>query len=189
MGDQGRAGLAARERSRARALAVEPIVPIDKSAEAEIGWIVELISEIRSLRSEMGVPPAAQLPLTLVAAERLDRGASSRPGATRSSGSRASRRSSSSRRSPAGSLPIVVRDALAALPLAGIVDIDAEKARLEKEIARERQEIAKVDAKFANADFVARAPEEIVEENRERREASLSRIAKMDAALARLSQI
>ena len=86
-------------------------------------------------------------------------------------------------------MPIVVRDALAALPLAGIVDIAAEKARLDKEIARERQEIAKVDAKLANPDFVARAPEEIVEENRERREASLSRIAKMEAALARLSQI
>jgi valyl-tRNA synthetase len=91
--------------------------------------------------------------------------------------------------SPAGSLPIVVRDALAALPLAGIVDIEAEKARLDKEIARERQEVAKVDAKLANPDFVARAPEAIIAEHHERREASLSRIAKMEAARKRLDQI
>ena len=58
-----------------------------------------------------------------------------------------------------------------------------------KEIARERQEVAKVDAKLANADFVARAPEEIVAEHQERREAALSRIAKLEAARARLSQI
>ncbi len=55
---------------RAGALALGPWpsseCPIDKTAEAEIGWVVELISEIRSVRSEMGVPPAAQLPLTLV---------------------------------------------------------------------------------------------------------------------------
>jgi valyl-tRNA synthetase len=90
---------------------------------------------------------------------------------------------------PAGSLPIVVRDALAALPLAGIVDIEAEKSRLDKEIARQRQEIAKVDAKLANPDFVARAPEEIIAEHHERREASLSRIAKMEAARSRLDRI
>ena len=90
---------------------------------------------------------------------------------------------------PAGSLPIVVRDALAALPLAGVVDIEAEKARLDKEIARERLEIAKVDAKLANPDFVARAPEAIIAEHHERREASLSRIAKMEAARRRLDQI
>ena len=90
---------------------------------------------------------------------------------------------------PSGSLPIVVRDTLIALPLAGMVDIESEKARLDKDIAREVQEVAKVDAKLSNADFVARAPEEIVAENHERREASLSRIAKMEAARERLNKI
>ena len=90
---------------------------------------------------------------------------------------------------PAGAAPIVVRDVVAALPLAGIVDIAAETARLEKEIAKERAEIAKVDAKLGNADFLVRAPDEVVEENRERREASLARIVKMEAALERLKRI
>ena len=83
---------------------------------------------------------------------------------------------------PPGSLAILVRDAQAALPLAGLVDFAAERARLDKEIAKERAEIAKVDVKLDNADFLFRAPEEIVEENRERREAALARIAKLEAA-------
>ena len=161
---------------------------IDRAAEAEIGWIVELVSEIRSVRSEVGVPAGAQLTLTLVQAS------SSIARMVEAWGDTIKRlarivRLEFAETPPAGSLPIVVRDALAVLPLAGIVDIEAEKSRLDKEIARERQEIAKVDAKLANPDFVARAPDEIIAEHRERREASLSRIAKMEAARSRLDRI
>jgi valyl-tRNA synthetase len=161
---------------------------IDRAAEAEIGWIIELVSEIRSVRSEVGVPAGAQLTLTLVQAS------SSVARIVEAWGDTIKRlarivRLEFAETPPAGSLPIVVRDALAALPLGGIVDIEAEKSRLDKEIARERQEIAKVDAKLANPDFVARAPEEIIAEHHERREASLSRIAKMEAARSRLDQI
>jgi valyl-tRNA synthetase len=82
---------------------------------------------------------------------------------------------------------MIVRGALVALPLEGIIDISAEKVRLEKEIAKLDGEVKKIDAKLGNADFVARAPEEVVEENRERRADAVSRIEKMSAALKRLS--
>ena len=177
---------------RAGALALGPWprsdFPIDRAAEAEIGWIVELVSEIRSVRSEVGVPAGAQLPLTLVQANSSIRRIAEAWGDTIKRLARIAA-IEFAETSPAGSLPIVVRDALAALPLAGVVDIEAEKARLDKEIARERLEIAKVDAKLANPDFVARAPEAIIAEHHERREASLSRIAKMEAARRRLDQI
>ena len=68
-------------------------------------------------------------------------------------------------------------------------DFEAEKARLDREIGKAHAEIAKVDAKLANPDFVARAPEEIVVENQERREASLARVAELEAARARLAGI
>jgi valyl-tRNA synthetase len=84
---------------------------------------------------------------------------------------------------------MIVRGALAAIPLMGIVDIAAERARLAKEIAKERKEIAGIDGKLRNADFLARAPEEVVEENRERRAAAAERIAKMEAALARFDKV
>jgi valyl-tRNA synthetase len=178
--------------ARAGALALGPWprsdFPIDRAAEAEIGWIVELISEIRSVRSEVGVPAGAQLTLTLVQANSSILRIAEAWGDTIKRLARVAA-IEFAETSPAGSLPIVVRDALAALPLAGIVDIEAEKARLDKEIARERQEVAKVDAKLANPDFVARAPEAIIAEHHERREASLSRIAKMEAARKRLDQI
>jgi valyl-tRNA synthetase len=83
----------------------------------------------------------------------------------------------------------LVRDSLAALPLAGLVDFAIERARLDKEVAGTNAEIAKIDVKLANADFVARAPEEIVEENRERREAFLARLDKLQAARVRLEKL
>ena len=80
-----------------------------------------------------------------------------------------------------------MRGSVAALPLEGVVDLAAEVARLKKEQGKAQGEIKKIDAKLGNADFVARAPEEIIEENRERREAESARLAKVEEALARLS--
>jgi len=161
---------------------------LDRDAGAAIGWVIDLVTEIRSLRSEMGVPPAVQFPLILVQAPEAAQAVAREWTDTIKRLARVSALEFAPAQ-PAGSVPIVVHDVLVALPLVGIVDLGAERARLEKEIARERGEIAKVDAKFANADFMARAPEEIVEENRERREASQSRIAKMESSLLRLKQV
>ena len=163
-------------------------VGVDKDAESQIGWVVDLITEIRSVRSEMGVPAGAQIPLTLVQPSAAAAAVAAHWGDTIKRLARIASIETVDA-APMGSLPIVVRDTLVALPLAGIVDFEAEKARLEKEIAKERAEIAKVDAKFANADFMARAPEDIVEENKERRENSLSRIAKMESARDRLNKM
>ena len=74
----------------------------------------------------------------------------------------------------------------AALPLAGVIDMAAERARLEREIDKAQAEIAKVDAKFANASFVAKAPPEVVEENRERKADFEAAVKKLQAALKRV---
>ena len=75
------------------------------------------------------------------------------------------------------------------MPLAGIVDVAAERVRLEKEIQKLEGEIAKIDAKLDNADFLKRAPEEVVEEQRERREEAEARKRKVAEALSRLSAL
>ena len=162
--------------------------PVDKAADEELGWVVDLISEIRSVRSEMGVPAAALLPLTLVQASASIAASARRWAETIKRLARVAD-VDFAEAAPAGSLQIVVRGALAALPVTGILDVAAEQARLAKEIAKEQGEVAKVDAKLANADFVARAPEDVVAENQERREAALARIAKMVAARERLGRI
>ena len=73
------------------------------------------------------------------------------------------------------------------LPLAGVIDLAAERARLQRELDRIDKEIAKIDAKLGNAQFIAKATEEVVEEQRERREEASALRGKVEAALARLA--
>ena len=73
------------------------------------------------------------------------------------------------------------------LPLAGVIDFAAERTRLTKEIAKTQGDITKTEAKLANEDFVRRAPEEIVEENRERLVEWRARVEKLQTALERVS--
>ena len=155
-------------------------------AEAEIGWVIDLINETRSVRNEMNVPGGAQIPMTLVEAPAE---VVARARAWDETIRRLARLSAIdfATAAPRNAAQMIVRGVVVCLPLEGIVDIGAEKARLAKEIAREEGEVKKVDAKLGNADFVRRAPEEIVEENRERKVEALARIDKMRAALARLA--
>jgi valyl-tRNA synthetase len=133
----------------------------------------------------MNVPAGAQIPLVLVAANDDLRARVMKWDDTIR---RLARMSSISFADvpPPESAQMIVRGTTVALPLAGVIDIGAEKARLAKEIGKEEGEVKKVDAKLNNPAFVAKAPEEVVEENRERRDEALSRIAKMKAALERL---
>ena len=87
---------------------------------------------------------------------------------------------------PPGSIQLVVQGEIAALQLQGVIDLPAERARLEKELARIEAEIARIDGKLANADFIKRAPEEVVEGERERRAEAQARRLKILEALQRL---
>src|SRR5262249_10578298 len=87
---------------------------------------------------------------------------------------------------PKGAAQIVLGEATAALPLAGVIDMDAERARLSREMDKCATEIRKIDAKLANASFLAKAPPEVVEENRERRAAFEATEHKLLAALKRV---
>jgi valyl-tRNA synthetase len=80
----------------------------------------------------------------------------------------------------------VLDGATVAFPLEGIVDLPSEAARLEKDIAKLEGEAMKIEAKLGNAEFVAKAPDEVVEEQRERREDALATAQKLSAALAQI---
>jgi valyl-tRNA synthetase len=154
----------------------------DAAAEAEIGWVIDLVTAIRSVRVEMNIGPT---PLVLA-------------GVSQETAERARRWSDFVRRlarvsaisfaaaAPRGALQLVVRGEVAALPLAGIIDVAAERARLNKDLAKCDADIARVDRKLTNADFLKRAPEEVVEGEREKREEALARKAKIAEALKRL---
>jgi valyl-tRNA synthetase len=159
---------------------------VDEKAEAEIGFVVDLISDIRSIRSETNVPGGTQVPLVLVKASAATRAAVE---AWAPMIERLARLSAIefADEAPGQSAQIIVRGEVAALPLAGIIDLDAERARLNKELGKLDQDIAAVERKLGNPDFMARAPEEIVEENRERKAAAEARKLKIAEALERLA--
>ena len=158
----------------------------DAESEAEVGWLVDLVSEIRSARSETSVPAAAQIPLVMVGADADLRARATRWGDTLVRLARLSEvRFEAS--APKNSVQLLVRGSVAALPLEGIVDLAAEVARLKKEAAKAGAEIAKIEAKLGNADFLARAPDEVVDEQRERRDGEAARLEKITEALARLA--
>jgi valyl-tRNA synthetase len=158
----------------------------DQEAEQEIGWLVDLVTDIRSARAETNVPGGAQVPLVLVnpsaqTQARVERWSDMIKRLARIS------EFSTATQAPKQAIGLIVRGEVVALPLEGIIDLEAERARLGKEIDKISSEAEKIKAKLANADFVARAPEEVVEEQRERLEDGAERLVKLREALARLA--
>jgi valyl-tRNA synthetase len=165
----------------------EPVsVPDADAARAELDWVVRLIGEVRTVRSEMNVPPATLTPILLRDArpETLARGERWIEAIRRMA--RASEFGPLSAEMPKGAAQAVLDEATIVLPLAGVIDLDAERARLGRERVKAEQETEKIAKKLDNADFVRRAPEEVVEENRERLQAARDEIARLDAALRRI---
>jgi valyl-tRNA synthetase len=155
----------------------------DAQAEAEIGWVIDLITSIRSVRAEINVNVA--LPLAMIKVGDHVWGRAQRW----SEFIKRMAKISSVNRIPIpkpGTLQLIVRGEIVGLELAGLVDLAAERARLTKELAKCDADIARVDAKLGNPNFVARAPEEVVEEEKEKREEALTRKAKIAEALQRL---
>src|SRR3954447_22364888 len=157
----------------------------DPAAEAKIGWVVDLVTAIRSVRSEMNIPPATLIPLVLSGASRETKERAQRWNDTVKRLARLADISFADR-PPEGAVQLLVRGEVVAMPLKGVIDLSAEKARLDKEIVKADADIKRVDAKLGNEKFVANAPEEIVEEEKEKREAAVARKAKILEALERL---
>jgi valyl-tRNA synthetase len=88
---------------------------------------------------------------------------------------------------PPGSAQFVLGEAIAALPLGDVIDFAKERARLEKELQKAEAEIARFDAKLANEQFVSRAPEEVLAEQREKRAEALALASRLKDAVSRLA--
>ncbi len=155
----------------------------DPKAEAEIGWVIDLVNAIRSVRAEMNITVA--IPLVLASASAETKARAERWSEFLQRLARVSDISFADK-PPQGSVQLLVRGEVAALPLKGVIDLAAERARLQKEMDRADADIKRVDAKLSNADFIARAPEEVVEGEREKREEAEGRKAKILEALERL---
>ena len=157
----------------------------DAKADAEMEWVIRFISEVRSVRAEMNVPAGAKIACVLVSANSETR---RRADAWENEIMRLARLSSISFEDqvPKASAQIVLDEATVALPLEGVIDFTAEKARLAKELEKITKDMAAIDGRLNNPGFVAKAPPEVLEESRDRKSELAARKAKVDEALARL---
>jgi valyl-tRNA synthetase len=155
------------------------------AADQEIGWIVKLVSEIRSVRTEMNVPAGTKTALVVTGANettkrRLREHEETVMRLARLDGI------SLARSAPKGSALIVIGEATVALPLEGVIDMGAERKRLAKEIDKAEADLHKAEAWLANEANVTRSPEHVVELNRERVAEFADRIKRLNAALKRI---
>ncbi|MFT3975286.1 MAG: valine--tRNA ligase [Amaricoccus sp.] len=159
---------------------------VEAGADAEMNWVIGLIEEIRSVRAQMRVPVAAkvtlvELDLAPARAAALER--------NRALVARLARVESfeTAADAPKGAVTITVPEGTFCLPLADVIDIGAERERLIKALEKLEKEAKGLRAKLSNAAFVARAPEEVVDEQRARLEAAEEEIGILQAAEARLA--
>ncbi|MCO5734037.1 valine--tRNA ligase [Rhizobium sp. SSA_523] len=139
----------------------------DEAAAAEINWLVDLVSGLRSVRSEMNIPPAAKAPLIVVDATALTQGRLQRHDAAIKRLARVETIELSDT-APRGAAQVVIGEAVACLPLGNLIDLSAERARIEKSLGKTDADIDKVQKKLGNERFVANADPEVVAGERER---------------------
>ena len=154
---------------------------IDPAAATEVDWLIRLVSEVRSSRTELNVPPGARLPSAVAdagaeTAERLARNAATIARLARIEPGEVT----------GGSAQVVVDEATYRLGLGEVIDLDAERARLAKAIAGAEKERDSLAARLGNASFVERAKPEAVEKARADHADKAAEAERLSAALARL---
>ncbi len=160
----------------------------DPQADADMAWTIAAIDAVRSVRAEMGIAPGASIPLVVVGA---DADTAARLGRVSPLLLRLARLSGieTADAAPKGALTLPAGGATLCLPLAGVVDLAAEGARLAKALEKARRDMAGIEAKLGNEAFLAKARPEVVEENRARLAALAAEAAKLEAARARLAEL
>ncbi len=158
---------------------------INTEAETDIAWLIELITEVRSVRTEMNIPPSKKAKMVLVGASEQT---ISRMGTYKEALERMARMESweTADTAPKGAIQAVVGETTIAMPLAGLIDLGAERARLSKDMDKVEIEIKKIDGKLANKNFTDRAPAHVVEQEHTRRAAFTTELEKLTAALDNL---
>ena len=156
---------------------------IDPAAAAEVEWLIRLVGEVRAARTELNVPPGAKLPMhvrdaTEETLARLNRNAAVL--------ARMARVEAEAGQVTGGAAQVVVDEATFVLPLEGVIDLEAERARLAKGIAAAEKERDALAGRLGNASFVERAKPEAVEKARADHAEKAAEADRLRAALGRL---
>lgn len=157
---------------------------LDPAAAQEIDWLIRLVSEIRAARTELNVPPGARLALHVADASAETQARLARQQAALARMARVDQAAGAV--PEGGSLQIVVDEATYMLPIGGVVDLEAERARLAKAIAAAEKERDGLAGRLNNPSFVERAKPEAVEKARADHAEKAAEAERLSAALARL---
>lgn len=163
-----------------------PKALIKKESADEIAWAQKIISEIRSVRSDMNVPAGAKIALVVQDANEATKQRLKIYEPALKQMARLSSIDLLSGKAPGRSIKAIVDEATLILPIADLIDLDKERERLQKQIAKLQDDISKTDAKLGNEQFVANAPAEILEEFRNRKVEFQQMIDKLATALNQL---
>jgi valyl-tRNA synthetase len=159
---------------------------IDAKSQSELNSVTQMISAIRSVRAEVkDLPKGKKAPIVLIGASPETLGRMKTYADAFETMARVESWSSADK-APKGAITTVIEEAVVALPLDGLIDLEAEQARLEKEISNIKAEIEKIDKKLSNPNFVERAPEAVVAEQHTRRKTFADELAKIEDALSNL---
>lgn len=163
---------------------------IDEDAEKDLDWTVDLISAVRSLRTEMNIAPGAKITMLLKDADGFDKERLDRFGTLIKTLARLEKiEATSNPADAAGAAQAVFGKAEILLPLAGVIDVAKETERLMKEKDKLEKEIAGLKSRLGNEAFVAKAPEKVVAEQRARLTAAEDALVKTNAAIERLKNL
>ncbi len=159
------------------------------SAADEMRWVTDVVKETRSMRAEAGVPPGAKVALTKLSGEPQHDAWLSKHGGLIERLARLSGIATASRGAQKNEVVFIGGTVQFAMSLEGAIDVAAERERVNNDVARVEKEIATIDKKLANKNFVERAPAEVVEEQKSRRAGYEDELEKLNAALARLKDL
>jgi len=161
---------------------------VDAVADREMNWVISLIEGIRSARSQMRVPAGLRIPMIVTELDAAGQAAWDRNEAMILKLARVVDLTHADA-FPKGSITVAVPGGTFGLPLADIIDIDAEKERLEKSLGKLAKELGGLRGRLNNPKFVASAPDEVVEEARANLAEREEEEVQLKAAMDRLNEI
>lgn len=161
---------------------------VNAAAYREMNWVIQTIEATRSTRAQMNVPAGAKIPMVVTQITEENDAAFA---ANQSLIFKLARLESIAKvdEFPKGCATVAVDGATFGLPLAGVIDADAEKARLEKSLGKLAKELGGLRGRLKNPKFAASAPAEVVAEAQANLKAREEEEAKLQAALARVAEI
>jgi valyl-tRNA synthetase len=162
---------------------------VDRQVDADLGWVIRLVTEVRALRAEMNIAPGAQVTLLVRDAAPATAARLQQSSDLIKRLARVERLEILAGEAPKGAAQIVLDEATIFLPLAGVIDVAQERTRLKRELDKARSESEKIEKKLGNEQFLAKANPDVVAEQRQKlAEASLA-VSKLTQALERLGAI